>query len=507
MPAGARAEHPSDQPAPARRWEGEPVPLSARRLLPPFPLDVLPGWAGDMAAAVSEFLQTPPDLAGCLVLAALSTAAGGRAVVEVRPGWREPVNLYVVVALPPGERKSPAFKLLAAPILDAEQTLVDAAAPRIDEAELHLRVARSRAERSARAAENALTPEAQAEQLAEASDAAAAVRQIAVPSVPRLVADDVTVEAAATLLAEQGGRLAVLSPEGGIFATLAGRYSGAPNLEVFLKGHSGDLLRVDRKGRPPEHIAAPALTLGLAVQPEVLTTIAGMPGFRGRGLLARILYSLPTSTLGRRRIGPPPPPDHVAGAYAANLRALVLDLADWTDPAVLPLSADAAAAVLQFEAELEPQLAPGAALAHVTDWAGKLTGTTARLAGLLHLATHLDSGLSRPISRAQVDDAARLGRYYLTHALAVFDLMGADPLVADAQHLLDWAVRRGAAEFSRREAYAPNRARFAKPADLDPALTLLVDHGWLQAIETPRPPGGGRPAGPRFTVHPTALRT
>jgi hypothetical protein len=113
-----------------------------------------------------------------------------------------------------------------------------------------------------------------------------------VPVLPRLIADDITVEAAASLLAEQNGRLAVLSAEGGIFATLAGRYSsGQPNLEVFLKGHAGDLLRVDRKGRPAEHIPQPALTLGLAVQPEVLRDIARMPGFRGRGLLARILYS------------------------------------------------------------------------------------------------------------------------------------------------------------------------------------------------------------------------
>lgn len=517
MPAGARADRPTPdpdsqqspvQPSPTEvRWDGEPVPLSARRLLPPFPLDVLPGWAADMVAAASEFLQTPPDLAGCLVLAALSTAAGGRAVVEVRPGWREPVNLYVVVALPPGERKSPAFKLLTAPILEAEQALIRAAAPRIDEAELQLRVAKARAERTARAAENALTADAQAKQLAEASDAAAVLRELIVPTVPRLVADDITVEAAASLLAEQDGRLAVLSPEGGIFATLAGRYSGAPNLEVFLKGHSGDLLRVDRKGRPPEHVAAPALTLGLAVQPEVLTTIAGMPGFRGRGLLARILYAMPTSALGRRRIGPPAPAPEVADTYVSTLRRLILDLADWTDPAVLPLTPEAAAAVLQFEAELEPQLAPGAALAHITDWAGKLTGTVTRLAGLLHLADHLETGTQRPISRAHLDGAARLGRYYLAHALAVFDLMGADPLVDDAQHLLDWIARRRAAEFTRREAYAPNRARFTKPADLDPALGLLAEHGWIQPIETDRPRTGGRPPGPRFAVHPAALRT
>src|SRR6266566_3910421 len=108
-------------PAPA--WEGVPVPLSARRLLPPFPIDALPGWVADMVAAVAEATQTPPDLAGCLALACLATAAGGRAVVEVRPGWREPVNLFTVVALPPGARKSPVFAAMIGPLFAAEQIL------------------------------------------------------------------------------------------------------------------------------------------------------------------------------------------------------------------------------------------------------------------------------------------------------------------------------------------------------------------------------------------------
>ena len=75
----ARAEATDPAFAP---WDGEPVPLSARRLLPPFPVDALPSWVGDMVGALAEFTQTPVDLAGCLALACLATAAGGRAVVE-----------------------------------------------------------------------------------------------------------------------------------------------------------------------------------------------------------------------------------------------------------------------------------------------------------------------------------------------------------------------------------------------------------------------------------------
>ncbi len=122
-----------------------------------------------------------------------------------------------------------------------------------------LKVAHAEAERRAKQASNTRDRLTREEALASAADAAVEAVQIVVPPLPpRLIADDVTTEAAASLLAEQGGRLAVLSAEGGIFSTLAGRYSGGvPSLEVFLKGHAGDLLRVDRKGRPAEHVSAP----------------------------------------------------------------------------------------------------------------------------------------------------------------------------------------------------------------------------------------------------------
>ena len=133
----------------------------------------------------------------------------------------------------------------------------------------------------------------------QAADAAraskAAMREIQVPVVPRLLADDATPEATASLLADHGGRIAVVSSEGGVFDTIAGRYSRAVNIDVYLKGHSGDTIRVDREGRPPQYIPRAALTVGLMIQPRVLESIAANRDFTGRGLLARFLYAQPVS--------------------------------------------------------------------------------------------------------------------------------------------------------------------------------------------------------------------
>jgi replicative DNA helicase len=78
----------------------------------------------------------------------------------------------------------------------------------------------------------------------------------------------------------------------------------------------------------------------------------------------------------------------------------------------------------------------------------------------------------------------------------VFDLMGADPRTDDARWLLDWITRSGQAHFSRRDAHrAAPRWRFPKATDLDPALALLEEHGWLRRVDAdaPGPRGDGRP--------------
>src|SRR5450759_1566709 len=63
-----------------------PVPLARRRRLPVFPVDALPAWLADHTAALAHATQTPIDMAGVLSLGVLAACAGGRAVVEVRPG-------------------------------------------------------------------------------------------------------------------------------------------------------------------------------------------------------------------------------------------------------------------------------------------------------------------------------------------------------------------------------------------------------------------------------------
>lgn len=127
--AGERLAELHDPSGTGAAWE-TPVPLGARQRLPTYPADALPGWVADQVTAVAEFTQTPIDLAGCLALAALSTAAGGRAIVNVRGTWIEPVNIFTVVAMPPGSRKSAVFRAMTNPCSTQRSTSPNAPNPR-----------------------------------------------------------------------------------------------------------------------------------------------------------------------------------------------------------------------------------------------------------------------------------------------------------------------------------------------------------------------------------------
>ncbi|MFF7454770.1 DUF3987 domain-containing protein [Kitasatospora sp. NPDC008115] len=488
----------------------DPMPLGSHTGLPTFPVKALPGWVGAYVDAVAEFTQTPPDAAATMALAALSTAAGGRVGVEIRPGWREQSNLYLTCAMPPASRKSDVFAFTMGPVYKVEAELQADARAAIIEAETTRDAALAEVEAlMAKARKN---PDADRTQLvAEISAAKMLAEQIVVPPSPRLtLSGDITPETVTHHLGVHRC-LAALSPEGDLFDSMVGRYSSKPNLGVFLQAHKGERLQADRITREQPTADKPALTIGVTPQPAVLQELGAAPGARDRGLLARFLYSLPPSNLGWRKVRTDPIPDAVANAYDRNLTRLLRAMTDLTEPVVVLMDRAADLAIEKLQERVEVQLRPDQPLAHIKDWAGKLVGHIARIAVLLHLADHItpdhDPGTWRtPLHPGVVDRAAEIADYYTAHTLAVFDLIAADPATDDAHTLLQWLQRpkkdgTHRTHIKAHDAVASSR-RFKKVADVEPALALLEQHGWLR---TDQPPAGGqrgRAPAVTFRVHP-----
>lgn len=509
--AGPKAkESSSDSPStaePSNFWEA-PAPFFQADA-PAFPTDALPEHLRAYVEAEATATQTPADLAAMVGLAVLGVACQRNIRMKVRDGWSEPVNVYTVTALPSGSRKSTVLHDMAEPLEAFERSESEKQAPEIAKAESLHKTAKARLENlqtQAAKAKDAIDAERYAE---EAAEAAVELAGTVIPAMPRLLADDVTPEKLSSLIAQHGGKMAVLSPEGDLFDLMTARYGNAPNFGVFLRAHAGDTLRIDRIGRAPEFVEAPALTLGLAVQPDVLRGLVQTPSLRGRGMLARYLYSWPPSLLGQREIEPDTVPYDVMAEYSASVIAL-LRLKPDTDPNgdeiphLLKFSQSGYAAFRAFLVWIEPQLSETGELGSMSDWAGKLAGHVARIASLLHMAEH--ARRSEPwaleISETTVRNAIRIGNYLIAHARVTFAEMGADPEVENARYVLRWIEREGRTSFTKRDTYQGTKGRFKKVESLDPVLKLLDSHGYIRERESGEPRKPGRQPSPIFDVNP-----
>ena len=432
--------------------------------LPDFPTHALPGVLRNWVEAESHDTQTPPDLAGLLSVAVCAATIARRVEVEPRPGWREPVNLFAAVLLEPGNRKSAVFADAMRPLRELEVELIEAARANVAREQSDRRQSEARL----RKLEKLAAEKGDAEARHESGNLAAELAERPEPVLPRLIVDDATSEKLGIMLAEQGGRVASMSPEGGVFDLMAGLYSksGIPQFGVYLMGHSGDDLIVDRVSRKSVRVERPALTCAYAMQPQVIARLAENVAFRGRGLLARFLYAAPRSWIGEREIAAEPVPPEIREAYRNAVKSLADSVSGNIENglACLRLTPQAGETLHHFETFVQESLGDGGSMERIRDWGAKLCGATLRIAATIHC---VERGLRGLIDDATIRAAVAIGEYLIPHAEAVLNMMQASDKTDDdnARYVLRWIVRHGRREFTKREAHQHGKRRFPNPSE------------------------------------------
>ena len=442
------------------------VPLDVQDL-PEFDPYVLPDWAGRFASALAAHTETSPNLAVATVLGVCSAAVTPRMEVMIRPGYTEPCNLWIVAALPSGNRKSAVLSAATRPLADWEREEGARLAPRITEATSRRQSMEARVREIRKRAAKAADHDTASSLAAEAARLEASMPSV--PVKPQRLTSDATPERLGSIMAEQGETIAWISSEGGLFETLGGRYSGGvPNLDLMLKAHSGDPERVDRGSRPPVSLRYPRITTLLCPQPAVLEELSRTPTLRTRGLLGRFLYLLPRSLLGYRDLVPRPVPVEVEEAYHHGVRSML----DWPVgaddsgtgmPYTVRLSDEAHQTWQDYAKSIEYQMRPGQGLEHMSDWGGKASGAAARIAGVLHGIACADG---RPweddISVQTMQRAVEIMYVIQRHSEAAFHLAGMNPTLAAAWYVWDWVERKQHSEFRVRDAFRDMRHRFSR---------------------------------------------
>jgi len=494
-----------EPPAPPLGGWITPTPIDS-----PTPIDpaLLGDVMGRMALAVAESTQTHPDLAVAVALGVMSAAIGGRLEVEARPDYRVPVGLYIAPIVPSGEGKSPVVRHLSAPLRAIERELVEATHSEVERGRSRYRAAEKRRDK----AENVAASAKGTERYVAESDLDAAVADLVAmrePAHVRLLADDVTPEALVSLLAAHSS-MAVVSSEAGLFGTLAGRYSGGEaNLDAVLKAWDCESISVDRKGRAPESIERPALTLVLTAQPVVIEAVMADPVLAGRGLPQRFLYVIPGALVGNRNTEPEPLPAALVAEWEKLIRDVSATLRGgsvgfvWPSLRVCSLSPEARQEWVRFKRELEPRLGDLGDLYGCRAWSTKLESQILRVAGVLHVADNPTDYPSRPVSADVMARAVQVGTALTSHAAVIFGPTGAG--TGQLRRVLRWLLRAARSTFSERDAfYALRTSAMPTMEGFTPLLNQLCDWGYVYLLEDDGLPRGGRPSR-RYAVNPEYL--
>jgi replicative DNA helicase len=492
---------------PSSSWE-QPVPLVDRPPVPSFPLDTLPGWLRSWAVETAAEKGASVDLAGTLGLGVVAGALARHVQVSPRPGWYEPLNLYLATALEPGQRKTPVFKAAFRPVRSLERRRISAWEEQTRLVTLSGEILDKRRKEliNEAARDEELDPGQLRERMEEMLEG---LGETETPARPRLLTEDVTPEGLAQLLAEHGRIIAASDEGAAIFENFSGRYTrGSTSWDVFNKAHSAADLVVDRKSSGPVIVWDPALTLVIATQPKTLSDLWGKPGAVGRGVLARPLYALPGPAYISGKT--PAAAESVLAEFDTRVRRLfedvpllALDEEQRPQPVTLRLDSAAELAFERYEEELALERRALGTSDDAEDeaaylgWISKLAGQTARLAACLHAADLWTDGstANTTIETHSVTAAIELARYFREHALIVFGLMGELPEQRRAMSILEWLRGRQVDELELLTVRDVHRSRGkgTTAAQVKTALTLLEQHGYVRLERQPIAKQGGRP--------------
>jgi hypothetical protein len=172
--------------------------------------------------------------------------------------------------------------------------------------------------------------------------------------------------------------------------------------------------------------------------------------------------------------------------------ALARTLLPMHNRVAVKFSPEAKAVLNELQAQIQVQMRPGGQCEPIKEWASKLHGASIRIAVLLHLASGF--GYMDPVREEEARNAKAIAGYLVRHMLLVFDRLGGSEDFQRAKRILS-AIEADPREYwSRSDLFARvrNRTSLVATKDMDAALEILADYGWIchKRVEgSPKPYG------------------
>lgn len=467
--------------------ESEPWPELCLKQAPeaaPFPVDVFPEPLRRFCRGVGEVTLTPPDMAGCAMLAVASAAIGQSCQVVIKRTWKESPLLYLLTVADPGRTKSPVIKLVGRPLTKIDSTLRKQSAD-----------AKALWEAQKRAANRG-------EPIGDE------------PPQRRAIVKDITRETLVAILQANPRGVLVNPDEATAWVASFNEYKAkGSDRQFWLDVWGSGPISVDREGgRRSLWVSAPLVTVMGGLPPDMLTALSEEHG-RNDGFLDRILFCYPDKfpkqewTEEELDQGDETTWSSVIGA----LHALEMFREDTGElrPNFIGFDQGAKSAyVTWYNAHCEEQEALDMPPAHVGVWS-KMRAYCLRFALILsrlRLAMDPEIGaelIKNPASVRDVQGAIALVDYFKNHFARVNHRMTGGIGSRDAWAVLAWADRKGLSEFRERDVRKDLVRRFPTSRDLAPAIDALVQAGALRPKDEPEDPHRkGRKPTPAYEINP-----
>ncbi|MFI5456828.1 MAG: DUF3987 domain-containing protein [Isosphaerales bacterium] len=453
-------------------------PIRFKTLPPaePFPLDVLPGTARDLAEAAAESIACPIDFPAVAILAAASGIIGQSVSLLIKSGYFASASLYVALVGSPSSGKSPALRVALAPVWLIAQMLYDRWRTEMD-------------------AWESPEPDTKGEK----------------PILGRIASTDPTTEALGPILVKNPRGLTVAPDEMTKWVLSMDQYKGGKGGDrpFYLSAWNGEPVYVDRAKHMTEPIVVPHpfLTVVGGMTPDMLTAL---PEGRGRddGFMARLLFSYPDRPA--RHYSEQGIPDDVAAEWERVALALwhrdmrVVD--GKPTPWVAKMTPDAARSWFAWcQAHYAEQEADDFPDSLEGPW-GKLEAYAARLALILHLMT-LASDPTRPaddlpeLPKRTIEAAFRIVDYFKAHALRVYAAIGGkrDDGGDDVRAIVRWLRRHSLSDFSERDITRDLRRFRDDRGALSDAVNWMAVHNVIRPRQ--EPDGSPKPGRKHSTIY------
>ena len=394
--------------------------------LPIFPIECLPGIAGEMATEIARVTTSGNEaLAAASILGILSASMG--AGIEAPSGSGKSVkgNLYILAIADSGTGKGEAFNLAGKPFFDlAAKDLEEFERSVKPGLEADMAIAKKRAEKLCAQAADAKDPDKRKSLTLEH---AAAVKEqtairIALAAEPRWHVADATKEALAAVLAGQPGEAtASLSSESrGLFGILHGRYNKEGGDEdIYTAAYSGDPITIDRKSSGKITLRRPCLSILWMVQPDAANSSLARDQMTVSGLMPRFLFFNPLAQAKERLECPAPIATQILEGWANLITKVSKAYRNRRDAALLVVvTAEAVAIIDAYTNEIVRRRNVGD-LSDLKLYAARWAENAWRLALVLHVAQHSDSSHDHPLDEKTMERTLQIMRWFNERQLEI----------------------------------------------------------------------------------------